>query len=66
MTIQLNGSPCHLASGTTIADAVARLTATSDGIAVARNGEIVRRHDWSSIALNDGDTIEVVTARQGG
>ena len=66
MTIQLNGAPRDLMPGTTIADAIAQLTTTSDGIAVARNGEVVRRNDWAATTLEDGDQVEVVTAHQGG
>ena len=66
MTIQLNGAPRYLVPGTTIADAIAQLAATSDGIAVARNGEVVRRNDWAATTLEDGDQVEVVTAHQGG
>ena len=36
------------------------------GIAVARNGELVRRRDWASTALQAGDQVELVTARGGG
>lgn len=66
MTIDLNGTPRELSPGTTIADAVAQLTAAHDGIAVAHNGAVVRRNDWASTTLEDGDRVEVVTARQGG
>ena len=66
MTIHLNGAARDLTPGATIADAVAQLAGTRDGIAVARNGEVVRRNDWASTTLEDGDRLEVVTARQGG
>lgn len=36
------------------------------GIAVAVNGEVVRRDDWPHRPLVDGDQVEVVTAVQGG
>lgn len=36
------------------------------GVAVAVNGEVVRRDDWSRRPLVDGDRVEVVTAVQGG
>jgi sulfur carrier protein len=36
------------------------------GIAVARNGEIVRRFEWSSTLVRSGDQIEIVTAAAGG
>jgi sulfur carrier protein len=36
------------------------------GIAVAVNGQVVRRSAWSSRELRDGDEIEIVGAVQGG
>jgi sulfur carrier protein len=66
MTIKLNGAVHDLTPGTTIAEAIARLATSSDGIAVAHNGEVVRRSDWAATTLADGDHVEVVTAHQGG
>lgn len=66
MTIHLNGAARDLEPGTTIADAIAQLSGATEGIAVAHNGEVVRRHDWASTTLEDGDQVEVVTAHQGG
>jgi sulfur carrier protein len=36
------------------------------GIAVAINGEVVPRREWSDRAVEPGDSIEIVTAVQGG
>ena len=36
------------------------------GIAVALNGEIVRRSDWTSTVVQSGSSIEIVTAAAGG
>lgn len=36
------------------------------GIAVARNGEIVRRSEWTSTLVVSGDLVEIVTAAAGG
>jgi len=36
------------------------------GVAVARNGAVVPRAQWSSTPLRAGDVIEIVRARQGG
>ena len=36
------------------------------GVAVALNGEVVRRGSWAATMLHDGDEIEVLTAVQGG
>lgn len=36
------------------------------GMAVALNEEVVRRVHWTATPLNDGDTVEVLRATQGG
>lgn len=36
------------------------------GIAIALNGNVVRRRDWSLTPLREGDRIEIVRAIQGG
>ena len=36
------------------------------GIAVAVNGGIVPRAEWPTFTLHDGDSVEVLTAVQGG
>ncbi len=36
------------------------------GIAVALNGAVVPRAAWSQTALQAGDSVEIVRARQGG
>ena len=36
------------------------------GIAVARNGAVVRRADWLATPVEAGDEIEIITATQGG
>ena len=66
MTIVINGSSRDLPTGATLADAVTTLTTAPNGIAAACNGEVIRRNDWMSTMLRDGDRVEIVTARQGG
>lgn len=66
MTILLNGETTALRDGAQLADAVATLTAASTGIAVAVDGEVVPRSQWTSTPLADGAVVEVVTAVQGG
>ncbi|MGA2969340.1 MAG: sulfur carrier protein ThiS [Acidimicrobiales bacterium] len=36
------------------------------GVAVAINGEVIRRGEWSTTSLHDGDVIEIVNAVAGG
>ncbi len=68
MTVQvkLNGEPRELPAGSSVAQAVAALTAAAAGVAAAVNGEVVPRGAWAATLLRDGDQVEVVTAVQGG
>ena len=67
MQAVVNGESMTLPDGRTIAGLVEEVTGSPEqrGIAVARNGEIVRRDDWK-ISVKDGDEIEIVRAVQGG
>jgi sulfur carrier protein len=64
--VRLNGEPRELPDGTTVAGAVAGLTAAATGVAAAVNGDVVPRGSWTGTVLADGDQVEVVTAVQGG
>jgi sulfur carrier protein len=64
--VKLNGEPRELPDGSTIAQAVAVLTAAATGVAAAVNGDVVPRGSWAAALLRDGDQVEVVTAVQGG
>ena len=66
MNVIVNGQLVELSDGATTAAAVQVLTSAPSGIAVAVNGEVVRRGDWESTPLADGDQVEVLTAVQGG
>lgn len=45
---------------------IARLGIETRGIAVALDGEIVRRSEWSSTIVPDESNVEIVTAAAGG
>ncbi len=66
MNVFLNGTPHDLAHGASLATAVSLLTTSATGVAAAVNGAVVRRTDWESTGLADGDSVEVITAVQGG
>jgi sulfur carrier protein len=66
MNVIVNGQPVELSDGATTAAAVQVLTSAPSGVAVAVNGEVVRRSQWESTPLADGDEVEVLTAVQGG
>lgn len=67
MRATVNGEALELDAARTIAALVREVTGSDEqrGIAVARNGEIVKRDAWSQ-AVEDGDEIEIVRAVQGG
>jgi sulfur carrier protein len=64
--VKLNGEPRELPEGTTVAQAVAELTALRTGVAAAVNGDVIPRGSWAATLLRAGDQVEVVTAVQGG
>lgn len=68
MRLLLNGTERELPAGATLADLLllAGLPPDRTGVAVARNGEVVRRGEWAGTHLSDGDRIELVSATQGG
>jgi sulfur carrier protein len=65
--IRINGESEPLAAATLAALLAEKAIDTEQrGIAVALNGSVVPRADWSETALKPGDAIEIVRARQGG
>ena len=68
MNVVVNGDETTLSAGATVADVVASLgrAPSSLGVAVAVNGEVVPRAEWSSTQVSDRDRIEVLSAAQGG
>ncbi len=68
MDITVNGKRHELSESLTL-EAVLRSLAVphgEGGIAVALNGELVRRADWSRQQVRAGDALEIVQATQGG
>jgi thiamine biosynthesis protein ThiS len=67
MRATVNGDVMEIDAAKTIAALVEQITGSPEqrGLAVARNGEIVRRDTWSQL-IEEGDKIEIVRAVQGG
>lgn len=77
-TATVNGSPVAVHEGLTLTDAVARLTGreitpvgtAADGhplgIAVAVDDTVVPRSLWAATPVAPGQSVEIVTAVQGG
>jgi thiazole synthase len=67
--IELNGKDLELAAGASLAEAVREAGAEPDaprGVAVALDGEVVPRAEWTSTPLAEGAKVEVLAAIQGG
>ncbi|WP_423057444.1 sulfur carrier protein ThiS [Brevibacterium linens] len=77
-TIVLNGEHHELSGAASALDLVSEVTGRelnpdgtpADGgrlgIALAVDGEVIRRGAWSDFTLSDGHTVDIVTAVQGG
>lgn len=66
MRAKLNGEDTELAESSTIADVLRERELVRDGVAVAMNGELIRRSSWADTPVPDGARIEILTAVQGG
>lgn len=64
MNITLNGEAATTAA-TTVEELVAEVGAPADGTAVAIDGEVVPRSQWTQ-KLIDGCAADILTAVQGG
>lgn len=66
MRIVLNGESRETAGEATLAGVLAEAGVPERGVAVAVDGEVVRRADWPEHRLTEGTRVEVLTAVQGG
>jgi sulfur carrier protein len=65
-SLLVNGVQRSVAAGTTVDDMVALIAPDKRGVAVAVNGEVVPKSAWVRTTVGAGDTVEVLTAAQGG
>ncbi|MBV8116420.1 MAG: sulfur carrier protein ThiS [Candidatus Eremiobacteraeota bacterium] len=66
MKATVNGELRELPDGVTIGLLLELLGTARTGIAVARNHRVVRRHDYDSDRIGEGDRIEIIKAVAGG
>jgi thiamine biosynthesis protein ThiS len=62
----VNGESCDVPDRLTVAGLVEHLELPNERTAIERNLEVVRRGDWPSIDLAEGDRIEIVHFVGGG
>ncbi len=66
MNVTVNGESRTLDEGSTLADLLDTEIGSRRGTAAAVDGEVVPRGDWASFSLADGQSVELLTAVQGG
>lgn len=66
ITINLNGRPLTVGVGCRVDFLVSTLTDTPRGFAVALNGVVLPKGQWSTTTVSNGDRVEVLTAAPGG
>ncbi len=66
MRIEVNGEEQEVADGSTVGALLDTLVDDRRGVAVAVDGEVVPRSTWDATTLDDGASVEVVGAVQGG
>lgn len=66
MQIKINGETKNIEEGESIQSLVEQLALASDRLAIELNSEVVRRADWSSVSLKEGDRVEIVHFVGGG
>ena len=66
MTIRLNGEPFEIAGPVTIGALLAELKIDSRIVAVEHNVVVVKRQQYDSTMIGDGDEIEIVRFVGGG
>ncbi len=64
--IVVNGTARQIDDDASVDRLAGLLAVPASGVAIAVNGEVVRRADWPATLLAAGDQVEVVTAVQGG
>ena len=66
MNIRLNGETREFSDGLTVEALVATLALEPTRVAIEVNRSVVRRSQWTSTILHDGDQVEIVHFVGGG
>ena len=66
IAIVLNGESKEIASGQSLLELVQSLDLPTERLAVEHNRKIVKRNQWSTQPLADGDKVEIVQFVGGG
>ena len=66
MNIVVNGNDTNVAEGSVISDLIESLDLNAQRLAVEVNKRIIRRAEWDSTTISEGDRVEIVHFVGGG
>jgi len=66
LTVIVNGNPADVGEGSAISDILRSLGLNADRVAVELNQKIIRRAEWGSTRISEGDRVEIVHFVGGG
>jgi thiamine biosynthesis protein ThiS len=66
LRVELNGESKELTDGATLLSLIEQLSLAPERVAVELNRDVVRRADWPTTQLSDGDRVEIVHFVGGG
>lgn len=66
MQITLNGEQFELDARVSVSELLAKLAIDPRRVAVEHNLAIIKRHTFSDVVVNEGDTVEIVNFVGGG
>ena len=66
MVITINGEAREITAGASLVDVLKLLELKPERLAIELNRKIIRRANWDSTTLNEGDKIEIVHFVGGG
>lgn len=66
MNVLVNNKEQTIKDGTELDVLLEKLSISSQGVAVALNQHVVKKTDWASTLLKEGDKITIIKATQGG
>ena len=66
MKISVNGKPMEAEPGLTVEGLLTRLDVKREYTAVAVNRDVVRKADYGTVKLSEGDKVEIVRPMGGG
>jgi thiamine biosynthesis protein ThiS len=66
LNVFVNGEQKEIAEGSAVSDLINLLGLTPERLAVELNRRIIKRAEWPSTTLRDGDKVEVVHFVGGG